>query len=38
MGKLIHSMITTLDGYTEDEHGRFDWGVLILRYRVRRSS
>jgi hypothetical protein len=27
MGKLIRSMITTLDGYTEDEHGRFGWGA-----------
>jgi dihydrofolate reductase len=27
MGKLIHSMITSLDGYTEDEHGRFGWGA-----------
>jgi hypothetical protein len=23
MGKLIYSMLTSLDGYTEDEHGRF---------------
>jgi hypothetical protein len=27
MGKLIYSMITSLDGYTEDEHGRFGWGA-----------
>ncbi len=27
MGKLIYSMIMSLDGYTEDEHGRFDWGA-----------
>jgi dihydrofolate reductase len=27
MGKLIHSMLTSLDGYTEDEHGRFGWGA-----------
>ena len=27
MGKLIYSMLTTLDGYTEDEHGRFGWGA-----------
>jgi hypothetical protein len=23
MGKLIYSMLTSLNGYTEDEHGRF---------------
>ena len=27
MGKLIHSMLTSLDGYTEDENGRFGWGA-----------
>lgn len=27
MAKLIYSMLTSLDGYTEDEHGRFGWGV-----------
>ena len=27
MGKLIYSMLTTLDGYTEDEQGRFGWGA-----------
>jgi dihydrofolate reductase len=27
MGKLIYSMLTSLDGYTEDENGRFGWGV-----------
>ena len=27
MGKLIYGMITSLDGYTEDEHGRFGWGA-----------
>jgi dihydrofolate reductase len=25
MTKLIYSAITSLDGYVEDEHGRFDW-------------
>jgi dihydrofolate reductase len=25
MAKLIYSMITSLDGYIEDEGGRFDW-------------
>ena len=25
MAKLIYSAITSLDGYIEDEHGRFDW-------------
>lgn len=25
--KLIYSMIISLDGYTEDEHGKFDWGA-----------
>jgi dihydrofolate reductase len=27
MAKLIYSMIMSLDGYTEDEHGRFGWGA-----------
>ena len=27
MGKLIYSMLTSLDGYTEDAHGRFGWGA-----------
>lgn len=27
MGKLIHSFITSLDGYIEDSNGRFDWSV-----------
>jgi dihydrofolate reductase len=27
MAKLIYLMNTSLDGYTEDEHGRFGWGV-----------
>jgi hypothetical protein len=27
MGRLIYSMLTSLDGYTEDEHGRFGWGA-----------
>ncbi|HMH15446.1 MAG TPA: dihydrofolate reductase family protein [Edaphobacter sp.] len=27
MAKLIYSMVLSLDGYTEDEHGRFGWGV-----------
>lgn len=27
MGKLIYGMIQSLDGYTEDEHGRFGWGA-----------
>jgi dihydrofolate reductase len=27
MAKLIYSMITSLDGYIEDEHGRFGWGA-----------
>jgi dihydrofolate reductase len=27
MAKLIYSMFTSLDGYTEDQHGRFGWGV-----------
>ena len=26
MAKLIFSMITSLDGYIEDEDGKFDWG------------
>jgi dihydrofolate reductase len=27
MARLIYSMITSLDGYTEDERGRFGWGA-----------
>lgn len=27
MAKLIYSAITSLDGYIEDEDGRFDWAV-----------
>jgi len=27
MGKLIYSMLISLDGYIEDEHGRFGWGA-----------
>ena len=27
MGKLIYGMIQSLDGYTEDERGRFSWGA-----------
>lgn len=27
MAKLIYGMITSLDGYTEDEHGDFGWGA-----------
>ena len=27
MAKLIYSAITSLDGYIEDEEGRFDWAV-----------
>jgi hypothetical protein len=27
MGKLIYSMLISLHGYTEDEHGRFGWGA-----------
>jgi dihydrofolate reductase len=27
MGKLIYSMLTSLDGYTEDEDGSFDWAA-----------
>lgn len=27
MGKVIYSMIMSLDGYVEDEHGRFGWGA-----------
>ena len=25
MAKLIYSMIASLDGYVEDEGGKFDW-------------
>lgn len=27
MSKLIYTAITSLDGYTEDREGRFDWAV-----------
>jgi len=27
MAKLIYGMITSLDGYIEDEHGDFSWGA-----------
>ena len=27
MARLIYLAITSLDGYIEDAHGRFDWGV-----------
>jgi hypothetical protein len=27
MGKLIYSILTSLDGYTEDEQGHFGWGA-----------
>jgi hypothetical protein len=27
MAKLIYSMLTSPDGYTEDEHGQFGWGA-----------
>jgi dihydrofolate reductase len=27
MAKLIYSAIASLDGYIEDEHGRFDWAA-----------
>jgi len=26
MARLIYSAITSLDGYVEDDHGKFDWG------------
>jgi dihydrofolate reductase len=27
MAKLIYSALTSLDGYVEDEHGKFDWAA-----------
>ena len=27
MATLIYSMLMSLDGYTEDEHGDFGWGA-----------
>src|SRR5262245_8076383 len=27
VGTLIYSMFMSLDGYVEDEHGRFGWGA-----------
>jgi hypothetical protein len=27
MAKLIYAMVMSLDGYIEDEQGRFGWGV-----------
>jgi len=42
MAKLIYSAIASLDGYIEDEHGKFDWAApgdevhaFFLRYRQR---
>lgn len=29
MGKLVYSMLTSVDGYTQDEHGRFGWGIPV---------
>lgn len=29
MGKLIYSMITSLDGYVSDRDGSFGWGALL---------
>lgn len=28
MGKLIYSMMMSLDGYVNDPDGHFDWGVI----------
>jgi dihydrofolate reductase len=27
MARLIYSMFTSLDGYTEDDHGKYGWGA-----------
>jgi hypothetical protein len=27
MGKLIYGMLTSLNGYTQDEHGDFSWAA-----------
>jgi dihydrofolate reductase len=27
MAKLVYTVITSLDGYVNDEHGRFDWAM-----------
>ena len=27
VGKLIYSAIASLDGYVEDEEGKFDWAM-----------
>jgi hypothetical protein len=27
MATLIYAAIASLDGYVEDEHGRFDWAA-----------
>ncbi|MGH7666344.1 MAG: dihydrofolate reductase family protein, partial [Candidatus Dormibacteria bacterium] len=27
MAKLIDSALTSLDGYVEDDHGKFDWAA-----------
>ncbi len=29
MARLLYSMFTSLDGYTEDEHGEFGWGYPV---------
>jgi hypothetical protein len=30
MAKLIYSAIASLDGYIEDEHGKFDWAAPVV--------
>ena len=32
MAKLIYSAITSLDGYIEDENGKFDWAAPRRRF------
>lgn len=27
MAKLVHAVLSSLDGYFEDEEGRFDWAA-----------
>ena len=38
MAKMIYSMLTSLDGYTEDEHGQFGWALPKMHQFTRTST
>ena len=41
MGRLVYSMLISLDGYVADEHGRFAWATPddeVLRYVTERFA